>query len=69
METFFLLGFMMLAASLAGANPPPVIANAERFVLPFQVTNGTSTADILSVNGGLDLPKMTPGVNDSTFEW
>lgn len=69
MKTFLLLAFVLMAASLAGASPPPAIANSKHFVLPFQVTNGTSTAEILSVDSGLDDPKMTPGVNDSTFDW
>lgn len=69
MRIFFLLGFTLLAASVAGATLLPENANVKHVVLPFQVTNGTSTAETWSVNGGLDLPKMTPGVNDSTFDW
>lgn len=51
MRSFFLLGFALLDASLAGASPPPVITDAKHFVLPFQVTNSTSATEILSVNG------------------
>lgn len=69
MKTFFLFGFALLAAILACASSPPASANAQHFVLPFQVTNGTSTAEIMSVDGGIDLPNMTPGVNETTFEW
>lgn len=69
MKTFLLLAFVLIAAGVAGASPPPAFANSKHFVLPFQVTNGTSTAEILSVDSGLDDPKMTHGVNDSTFDW
>lgn len=69
MKTFFLFGFALLAAILAAAISPPPSADAQHLVLPFQVTNGTSIAEIMSVDGGLDLPKMSPGVNDSTFDW
>lgn len=69
MKNSFLLGFTLLAASLAGAGPSPGNSNVKHVVLPFQVTNGTSTAETWSVNSGLDLPKMTPGVNESTFDW
>lgn len=69
MKNFFLFGFALLAAILAGASPSPPSTNSQDFVLPFQITNGTSTAEIMSVEGGIDLPKMTPGVNDSTFDW
>lgn len=69
MKTFFLFGFALLTAILADTSPSPPSVNAQHFVLPFQVTNGTSTAEIMSVDGGIDLPKMTPGVNDTTFDW
>ncbi|KAL2276090.1 hypothetical protein FJTKL_01374 [Diaporthe vaccinii] len=69
MKVFLLLGFVLIAAGQAGASPPPAFANSKNFMLPFQVTNGTSTAEILSVDSGLDDPKMTRGVNDSTFDW
>lgn len=69
MKTLLLLAFVLIAAGLTGASPPPAFANSKHFVLPFQVTNGTSTAEILSVDSGLVDPKMIPDVNDSTFDW
>lgn len=69
MQTFFLLAFVLLAASLAGASPTAGSYNDTSITLPFQVTYGTSIPEVLSVDGGLDLPKMTPGVNESTFDW
>lgn len=69
MKTFFLYSFALLAAIPADASPSPPSVNAQHLVLPFQATNGTSTAEIMSVDGGIDLPKMTPGVNDTTFDW
>lgn len=60
---------MLLAAILAGAGPTRGSYNDTSIALPFQVTNGTSIAEVLSIDGGVDLPKMTPGVNESTFDW
>lgn len=68
MHVFLLLSLQLLAASLAGASPPPTNGGSI-FTLPFQVINGTSAAEILSIDGGLDLPKLKPGVNASTFDW
>lgn len=68
MHVLFLLGLQLLAASLAGANLEA--ANGSTiFNLPFQPIDGPSAAEVLSVDGGLDLPKLTPGVNASTFDW
>ncbi|KAK2609485.1 hypothetical protein N8I77_002982 [Diaporthe amygdali] len=63
-----LLGSALLTASLARANPY-ARSGVTKSVLPFQVINSTSTAEVISVKGGLDLPKLTPGVNDTTFDW
>ncbi|KAG8158187.1 hypothetical protein KVR01_011948 [Diaporthe batatas] len=68
MDVLFLLGLYWLAASLAGASLSPVISDAS-LVLPFEVIEGESTAEVVSVDGGLDLPKLTPGVNSTTFDW
>lgn len=69
MHTVFLLGSALLAARLAGASLTPGASDDTSIVLPFQVTNGTSTAEVLSVDGRIDLTKMTPGVNETTFDW
>lgn len=68
MHVLFLLGLQLLAASLAGASSEAANGSAI-FKLPLQPINGTSAAEVVSVDGGLDLPKLTPGVNTSTFDW
>lgn len=68
MHTFFLLGFTLLYARMAGAVLTSGTSDDTSIVLPFQVTNGKSIAEVVSVNGGIDLPKMTPGVNETTFD-
>ncbi|GKT48754.1 tyrosinase ustQ [Colletotrichum spaethianum] len=45
------------------------VSDATRTFIPFQLVNGTSTAEIISQAGNLDGPKLKPGVNDTTFDW
>lgn len=68
MKVLFLLGLHLLAASLAGASTNGANSKS-KFVLPFEVSDGESTAETVSIDGGLDLPKFTPGVNHTTFDW
>lgn len=68
MHVLLLLSLHLLAASLAGASSPAA-NSGPMFMLPFQVVNGTSTAEVLSTDGGLDFPKLKPGANASTFDW
>lgn len=68
MKILILLALHLFAASRAGAKA--FAANQEaNFVLPFEVRDGESTTEVVSVDGGLDLPKLTPGVNHTTFDW
>jgi hypothetical protein len=68
MHVFPFLSLQLLAACLAGATPNAA-NDSVKFLLAFEVMNGTSTAEVLSVDGGLDLPKLSPGANASTFDW
>ncbi|POS69922.1 hypothetical protein DHEL01_v211683 [Diaporthe helianthi] len=68
MDFLFFLSLYLLAASLAGASANAVNYDS-KFVLPFKAMDGESTAQVVSVDGGLDIPKFTPGVNDTKFDW
>lgn len=68
MHVLLLLSLQLLAASVAGASPPAA-NSGPMFMLPFHIINGTSAAEVLSTDGGLDFPKLKPGVNASTFDW
>ncbi|WYZ37662.1 hypothetical protein EsH8_II_001168 [Colletotrichum jinshuiense] len=56
-----LLGAIWAQVELASA--------ATQSFIPFQLINGTSTAEVMSLAGNLDGPKMKPGINDTTFDW
>ena len=45
------------------------ILAAETIVYPNVIKTGPSTAQYISGESGLDGPKMTPGINATTFDW
>ncbi|KAG8165549.1 hypothetical protein KVR01_004101 [Diaporthe batatas] len=61
-----LLGSALLTASLARASPSGGVTKSE---LPFSIFDGITTPEEVSVKGGLDLPKLSPGVNGTSYDW
>lgn len=63
-----LLGSALVMASLARASPYRR-SGVTNSVLPFDILDGNISPEEVSVKGGLDLPKLTPGVNGSSYDW
>ncbi|KAL9560687.1 hypothetical protein ACKAV7_015178 [Fusarium commune] len=63
-----ILGSALLFVSVARSHPygQSCVTGLE---LPFQLMDGHTNVETVSVKGGLDLPKLTPGVNASTWDW
>ncbi|KAG8162437.1 hypothetical protein KVR01_008202 [Diaporthe batatas] len=62
-----LLGSALLTASLAQAKPYG--GGVTKSTLPFSLFEGDVTPEDISVEGGLDWPKLAPGVNGTTYDW
>ncbi|RKL26372.1 hypothetical protein BFJ72_g13768 [Fusarium proliferatum] len=63
-----ILSSALIVASVARSNPSgqSCVTGVE---LPFKLIDGHTHIETVSVKGGLDLPKLTPGVNASTWDW
>lgn len=63
-----ILSSALIVASVARSNPSgqSCVTGVE---LPFKLIDGHTHIGTVSVKGGLDLPKLTPGVNASTWDW
>lgn len=58
----------LLGATLAVAKPYAYSPITTTVLLP-RIFNESSVAEDISVTGGLDGVKLTPGVNDTAFDW
>ncbi|KZL82643.1 hypothetical protein CI238_04141 [Colletotrichum incanum] len=60
------LGISLLSTILVQGR---LVNGLTQSLIPFQLINGTSTAEVISQPGNLDGRKLKPGVNDTTFDW
>lgn len=56
----------LLGTSLVQASPS---GGVKEFHFPFQPHIGTTAIEDLSKAGHLDWPKLSPGPNDTTYDW
>ena len=47
----------------------PTASLASITTLPNTLYNGSTTAEQVSSPGNLDMPKLSPGVNETSYDW